>query len=489
LYIQRSLLSISLCPSLKLGLLVAFAVNLLVVCAFALNNPVPQIVGPVHPDAVAPGGGDFTPSVYGANFVPGAVVNWNYQPRSTTYVSGHELQAQILSTDIAKNTAGYITVTNPAPGGGSSSASWAQVEVHAPISTVVLRQPTFYAFGDWTLGTADFTHHAILDLVGQSFGLSLDFGTGNGAFLSGPLISSNFAGTTQFAYGDFNGDGNLDVAFDLGQIGYITQMAVMFGNSKGSFIPGTVLTEREGLGHGQPMAGDFNQDGKLDLITSGGELLLDFLGNGDGTFQKPIVYFYGFLGTAMQVGDFNGDGKLDLLLMGDAVDNGNKWSIWYMQGNGDGTFQPPKEIISLQDTNGCGTTLQQDLQVSDFNNDGRLDLAFCVKKGIGIMLGNGDGTFQPPSYYVFDTKNAGEFTFAAGDINSDGIQDLIVSKYENWPNTKLVILLGKGDGTFQPPQVLPEPEAELGITVGDFDSDGLLDVILQVNSGMDVLLQ
>jgi hypothetical protein len=72
------------------------------------QNPVPQIVGPVHPMAVAPGGGDFTLSVYGANFVPGAVVNWNYQPRATTYISGHELQTQILSTDIAKNTAGTV---------------------------------------------------------------------------------------------------------------------------------------------------------------------------------------------------------------------------------------------------------------------------------------------------------------------------------------------------------------------------------------------
>jgi hypothetical protein len=98
--------------------LAAVTSSLLVASAFA-QNPVPQIVGPVHPDAVAPGGGDFTLSVYGANFVPGAVVNWNYQPRTTTYVSGHELQAQILSADIAKNTAGYITVTNPAPGGGS----------------------------------------------------------------------------------------------------------------------------------------------------------------------------------------------------------------------------------------------------------------------------------------------------------------------------------------------------------------------------------
>jgi hypothetical protein len=86
--------------------------TLFVTVVFA-QNPVPQIVGPVKPMAVAPGGGGFTVTVYGANFVPGAVVNWNYQPRSTTFVSAHELQAQILATDIVKNTAGLISVTNP----------------------------------------------------------------------------------------------------------------------------------------------------------------------------------------------------------------------------------------------------------------------------------------------------------------------------------------------------------------------------------------
>jgi hypothetical protein len=115
--------------------------------ASAQNNPIPQIVGPVHPDAVAPGSGAFTLSVYGANLVPGAVVNWNYQPRTTTYVSAHELQAQILATDVAQNTAGYITVTNPPPGGGSSSASWAQVEVHAPVSTIAVGLPQYHVFG------------------------------------------------------------------------------------------------------------------------------------------------------------------------------------------------------------------------------------------------------------------------------------------------------------------------------------------------------
>ena len=109
----------------KLGRCVQLIVLSLFPALAAAQNPVPQLVGSVKPTAVAPGSGAFTLTVYGANFVSGAVVNWNYQPRSTTFVSAHEVQAQILASDVASPTAGTITVTNPAPGGGNSSASWA----------------------------------------------------------------------------------------------------------------------------------------------------------------------------------------------------------------------------------------------------------------------------------------------------------------------------------------------------------------------------
>ena len=155
------------------------SVSLLAVALFlclnlAAQNPVPQIIGPVKPTAVAPGCGAFTLTVYGANFVPGAVVNWNNQPRSTTFVSAHELQAQILATDVTKNTAGLIGVRNPAPGGGKSSASWAQVEVHAPLTTVAISKRKQYAIGDWLLMAADFNNDGILDLIGE-YGSYLDF--------------------------------------------------------------------------------------------------------------------------------------------------------------------------------------------------------------------------------------------------------------------------------------------------------------------------
>src|SRR5579864_924154 len=130
---------------------------LFVASAFA-NNPIPQVVGPPVPQAVVPGSGEFTLKVYGANFVSGAVVNWNRSQRSTTLVSARELKAQILASDVAAATAGYITVTNPPPGGGVSSSSYGLVEVHTPTATIVAKRPHAYFKGNgaFVLNLADF---------------------------------------------------------------------------------------------------------------------------------------------------------------------------------------------------------------------------------------------------------------------------------------------------------------------------------------------
>src|SRR5580698_8761336 len=190
----------------------AFVAASLLATAFG-QNPVPQIVGPVKPMAVAPGSGPFVLSVYGANFVPGAIVNWNNQPRKTNFVSGHELQAHILAADVAENTAGLVSVTNPQPGGGNSSAGWAQVEVHDPVATVVFKKFHSYQFGAYLLLPADFNHDGILDLLGE-YAAFVDFnpGRGDGTFHFGS-IAGHFYNSAGAAYGDFNGDGNLDVSY------------------------------------------------------------------------------------------------------------------------------------------------------------------------------------------------------------------------------------------------------------------------------------
>ena len=210
---------VSNCPARRLAFGAALVLS---IATFTLAaNPIPTITGPVHPQAVAPGSGAFTLTVYGANFVPGATVNWNRKARSTTFVSARELTAQILASDIANPTAGFISVINPAPGGGASSSSYGLVEVHDPTSQISVSTLNNYMPGDviWYLATADFNNDGILDIAaGDGASIYLYLGNGDGTFRLGSNVTNNFfGGGGNFAYGDFNGDGNLDLAFVSGQ--------------------------------------------------------------------------------------------------------------------------------------------------------------------------------------------------------------------------------------------------------------------------------
>ena len=453
------------------------AVACLAAAALA-QNPVPQIVGPPKPMAVMPGSGAFTLTVYGANFVPGAIVNWNYQTRATTFLSAHELQAQILATDILTNTAGMITVTNPAPGGGSSSASWAQIEVHTPITTFSLGKQRTYGFGGWLVMSADYTNSGILGLIGQSGDdLVLYDGSGKGVFQFQSIAGHFYDGAHGGVFGDFNGDGNLDLAYAAGYEGLpSSQTNIVLGNGRGQFSVGSQI--KGNVFFQWVVTGDFNRDGKLDLIISDSAIHV-YLGNGNGTFTHFKDYKYGAYN--MVVGDFNSDGELDIAALGPSS-SGDVLNIFF--GNGDGTFQAPKMITALPGGAPCG--IQNYLQTTDFNSDGNLDLVFCTDSQIGLVLGNGDGTFQQPTFLNAGTQR--QFTFAVGDMNADGKPDLLISQYNVSTDPQFAIFLGNGDGTFQLSQVMNLPQAELGITVGDFNSDGLPDFIIE-DGGVLVYLQ
>jgi FG-GAP-like repeat len=430
----------------------------------AAQNPVPQIVGPVKPTAVAPGSGSFTLTVYGANFVSGAVVNWNGQARSTTFISARELQAQILATDVATNTAGTISVTNPPPGGGNSSEGWAQVEVHVPTSAIVANPPYIVPVPyNFTYGflMADFNGDNKLDMFADSI---LMLGNGNGKFHFGSTVR-NYDPYQGDVYGDFNGDGKLDLAYVSGNIGLGQQIVVALGDGRGKFAVASTLKAFSSFY--VLAAGDLNGDGKLDLVASKGKTLSVFLGNGDGTFQPRIDSpFPGSgVGTDIVPGDFNGDGKLDLLTLDQYGD------IYLLIGQGNGKFKYPPVLVSSGENWICAGTNFPVVLASDFNSDGKLDLLACRSGELGVFLGNGDGTFQESVYSVPPSENSLET--AVGDFNSDGKIDVLLTEVAQ---SNVLVFWGKGDGTFESPQVV-NISALGGIAVGDLNSDGLVDLV------------
>ncbi len=306
-------------------------------------------------------------------------------------------------------------------------------------------------------------------------------GRGDGSFHFGSIAGRANASPVQAVYGDFNGDGNLDVALAQG-VYQSTKMAVMLSDGQGHFTLGSELTDYDEFY--QILTGDFNRDGRLDLVVRGPFVLSTFLGNGDGTFTRYKDYKHLPFGlNLVAAGDFNGDGKLDLLGSGALPCEGI--CIDLLIGNGDGTFKPLQTVYSNTNMKICG--FQNSYQVSDFNGDGKLDIAFCNQTGqVGVLLGNGDGTFQAP---LFTPVANSIYSFAIGDINSDGKPDLVISQYGS-VQSQFVVYFGNGDGTFQAPQSTDTiVTGELGTVVGDFNSDGLLDVIYQSSIGMDVQIQ
>jgi hypothetical protein len=164
------------------------------------------------------------------------------------------------------------------------------------------------------------------------------------------------------------------------------------------------------------------------------------------------------------VGDLNGDGKLDL-----AVALGNKAAVAILMGKGDGTFGAASSVA----TAASALYFPLALTIADLNHDGRLDIATANNSlGASVLLGNGDGSFQP--YKSLGTSK-GPTWIAAGDFNNDGILDLAVTTTSNTVD----ILLGNGDGAFQAFNPLDvscgTPES---VTVADLDGDGNADLVL-----------
>jgi hypothetical protein len=314
-----------------------------------------------------------------------------------------------------------------------------------------------------------------------------------GGFLAGGSVT--FASPRTFytgavalgqAVADVNGDGRPDLVLTNSN----GTASVLLGNGNGTF--GASRTFSTGTNPDAVAVADVNGDGKPDLVVanSGDGSVSVLLGNGDGTFQNQRTFTVGTSNAvpsyprqpiSVFVADVNGDGKPDLVT-GDAyylnIKHPNFHASTVLLGNGNGTFGPP----TAAEPHGASA-------VTDFNGDGRPDILTGYWSNYGVLanayyayaqvsLGDGNGNFAQSAKVLVNVIK-GYPTTVAGDVNGDGRPDAVAE------NRNCLVMLGNGDGTFASQYVN-------GVTInpialGDLNGDGY-DDLLNSNGGLSVLL-
>jgi len=291
----------------------------------------------------------------------------------------------------------------------------------------------------------------------------------SGLFVQNAFAQVAFVGT---AYGvsapngvvvaDFNGDGKLDVATFSCET---ADVSIVLGNGDGTFgAVSSFVTRPCGVSFSLGIiTGDLDGDGKVDVATANysDNTVSVLLGKGDGTFSTHTEFTTGASAQGIAVADFNGDGKLDLVT---ANASGNSISVLLAQGGG--LF-----ANHLDFSTGSGPTM---VVAGDFNGDGKQDVAVLAQQSdaVSILLGNGDGTFGPKSDFSTGRSPA---SLAKGDFNGDGILDLVTA---NALADSVSVRLGKGDGTFGPRTDLATIQVPEHLMAADFNADGKLDLLL-----------
>ncbi|HLM98589.1 MAG TPA: FG-GAP-like repeat-containing protein [Bryobacteraceae bacterium] len=363
---------------------------------------------------------------------------------------------------------------------GNGDGTFATPDTYQTLGTL----PNVYP----TLAIGDVNGDGIPDIV--TSGVSIFFGDGTGKF---PKRQDYLVPYTNggIILTDVDGDGGIDIVEGSGNALIFSPSWILFDRGDGTYLgPKVSLAATSNIAE-TLVSGDFDSDGIPDLVSLNGSGTDVLAGDGAGHFSSTYRYDFnsgtpGALASTagLVVGDFNNDGKLDFAAGYQTSPGSGIVAVFF--GRGDGTFQQP-----VKTTIPSGAV---SLATGDFNGDGKLDLAVVTRTGLGasqdailILIGKGDGTFSAPLSYP---AAADVSSVVVGDFNNDGKPDLaVVNTYGGTgdPSSTIGFLLGKGDGTFTTGTSIPIPDLFV-IAVGDLNHDGKLDIAAGTTGGLTIFL-
>ena len=308
-------------------------------------------------------------------------------------------------------------------------------------------------------------------------------GNGDGTFA--PASVSAVSTATYFCSDDVDGD-------DLPDIAMVSPSSIMtaVGNGDGTFDTGITSSSTTFGPDAFPVLVDFDLDGQLDFLTihygggGWGGILSIHRNRADGTFDPPREYPAPWDPKTAKVADLDQDGKPDVV-----VTSRNGSSLAVYRGNGDCTvgggrsyrFRDQPVAIAAGDVDGDSWP--------DLAAGYRYSTAMGSENEVQILLSNGAGEFLSGQA----VPNSGRFfgAVALADVDNDEILDLLATDYSDYLgayDSAAVVWLGNGDGTFGPPSTWETGRYPVRLETADLDRDGNLDLIVGDNGGISVLL-